>query len=318
MTICVAAIAGNGIIFAASDRMKTGGDIEFEPRRVDPPAVPTPWLSGSKIFSATPSVAAMTAGDSSLQVEILYEAWMTIQARVRAQPANWWKVRDAVDVYVACYDRAKSKRAVSALLTPLGLTLETFIQNQATISDEFTSQLARQLQTFDMPAVDTIIMGVDEEGSHLYTTSNSNVESSCRVRCHDTVGFAAIGAGSRHASSQFMLSRYHRWAPSSEGLFLTYLAKKRAEIAPGVGQDTDMFTIGPNLGFSNYIRPDVVADVDQIYRRFIASEKRINKNAFGNAEELEQRILAARSEREQTAPPPPPPPPLPDVDPPPA
>jgi hypothetical protein len=83
MTICTAAITGRGIIFAASDRMKTGGDIEFEPRKVELPAGPTAWLSGSKIFSATPSIAAMTADDSSLQIEILYEAWLIIQARVR-------------------------------------------------------------------------------------------------------------------------------------------------------------------------------------------------------------------------------------------
>jgi len=33
-----------------------------------------------------------------------------------------------------------------------------------------------------------------------------------------------------------------------ETLFLTYLAKKRSEVAPGVGKGTDMFAVGPQPG----------------------------------------------------------------------
>jgi hypothetical protein len=66
-----------------------------------------------------------------------------------------------------------------------------------------------------------------------------------------------------------------------------------------------VFTIRPGLGFSSHIRADIVADIDQVYRRFVASEKRINKNAFEKAEELEKRILAEQEKkREQTDPPP--------------
>jgi hypothetical protein len=59
-----------------------------------------------------------------------------------------------------------------------------------------------------------------------------------------------------------------------------------------------VFTIRPGLGFSSHIRADIVADIDQIYRRFVASEKRINKNAFEKAEELEKRILAEQEKKE--------------------
>jgi hypothetical protein len=74
-----------------------------------------------------------------------------------------------------------------------------------------------------------------------------------------------------------------------------------------------VFTIRPGLGFSSHIRADIVADIDQIYRRSVASEKRINKNAFEKAEELEKRILAEQEKkREQSDPPPNPPPNSPD------
>src|SRR5215207_7140862 len=72
------------------------------------------------------------------------------------------------------------------------------------------------------------------------------------LSCEDVVGFASVGSGSRHAESQMMLAR-HAWnADLDPTLLTTYLAKKRAEVAPGVGTETDMFMItgpGNNLRF---------------------------------------------------------------------
>jgi hypothetical protein len=169
MTICVAAVGNNGMIFGASDRMKTGGDIEFEPRKVEAPQVPVPWIGGSKIFFQTTSLAAMTAGDSALQIEILQQVYQIIQARVRTDPSNWWRVEDFAELYVAQYDRAKFKRASSAVLAPLDLDAEKFIRNQATMSRDFVRDVTHDLQSFDMPVVETIFLGVDNEGSHIYT-----------------------------------------------------------------------------------------------------------------------------------------------------
>ena len=71
------------------------------------------------------------------------------------------------------------------------------------------------------------------------------------LSCEDVVGFASVGSGSRHAESQMMLAR-HAWnADLDPTLLTTYLAKKRAEVAPGVGTETDMFMItGPGNNFA--------------------------------------------------------------------
>jgi hypothetical protein len=69
-----------------------------------------------------------------------------------------------------------------------------------------------------------------------------------RVSCNDGIGFAAIGIGARHAESQIMLNK-HSWnSPSVDSALLGYIAKKRSEVAPGVGEGTDVFTIGPVVG----------------------------------------------------------------------
>jgi len=302
MTICVAAIGGNGIVFCAADRMKTGGDIEFEPKRVDPPEAALPWLFGSKIFSATASIAALTAGESALQSEILQEVWFNIQSRIAAAPTKWIKIKDAVEMYVDCYDKIKLKRAASAVLAPLALTPETFIQNQNSMASDFISEIKREMQSFDMPRIDTIYAGIDQEGPHIYTITNYTTERNCVIKCNDSIGFAAIGSGARHATSQFMQVGYHRGFLTSETLFLTYLAKKRAEIAPGVGNETNMITIGPQLGLSGYIHKDYMKEIDLIYRRHVQSEKRILANAFDKAEKFEKRILAERSQKTQIEP----------------
>jgi len=45
-----------------------------------------------------------------------------------------------------------------------------------------------------------------------------------------------------------MFANHTRLRSFAETLVLTYSAKKRAEVAPGVGEATDMFTVGPLLG----------------------------------------------------------------------
>jgi hypothetical protein len=51
-----------------------------------------------------------------------------------------------------------------------------------------------------------------------------------------------------------------------ESLLLVYSAKRRAEVAPGVGGATDMFSIGPRLG--SYLRIDDqhVASLERMHK----------------------------------------------------
>jgi hypothetical protein len=58
LTICIAAIGGNGQVFGASDRMITSGDVEYVPNvteEIRQLGVPL------KVFAITNSIAVMTA-----------------------------------------------------------------------------------------------------------------------------------------------------------------------------------------------------------------------------------------------------------------
>jgi hypothetical protein len=229
MTVCIAARAGN-IVVGVSDRMLTSGDIQFEPS------------AGTKTYFLTNSMFVMTAGDAALQAEIILMVLQEITDRIAKDPNNWWKVSEAADLYVKYYNVIRNKRAENAVLSPLNLNGQSFLANQGTMSSNLVERLARELINFELPNASAIFAGLDPAGCHLYTVHNNE------ANCVDNVGFAAIGIGDRHASSQLMFAR-HAWnAPFPETLMLTYYAKKKAEVAPGVGVGTDMVMVGPVLG----------------------------------------------------------------------
>jgi hypothetical protein len=217
--------------------MMTSGDIEFEPSE----QVPLPPVF--KIEYIMNSIAAMTAGDSGFQSEAMAYVRSSIWKQIHAKPDVWPSVRQAVDHYIRFYNWRKNKEAEQKFLLPFGLDQQSFLAKQKDMAPKVAAHLAAEMIGYDVEyEVETIFTGVDDSGAHIYQLIE-NVDMCC-----DPVGFAAIGSGGRHAESQFMLARHSRNATLDETLYLLHAAKKQSEIAPGVGEATDMFTIGPTKG----------------------------------------------------------------------
>jgi len=248
VTVCVAAICDNSTVVGAADRMITAGDVEFEPPQ-------------TKIEAMTTSIAVMIAGDTGLQVEILYELRAQIKAHVVATPTQWLKVKDAANWYYEHFKNARNVRAERALLIPLGLDRNSFISRQQQMDSVLVNKLAGELVNFQPSEIEAIFAGVDDDGAHIYVVDNKGVS----VR--DAVGFAAIGAGYWHSNSAMMFAEHVKRKPMPDTLFLTYAAKRRAEVAPGVGAGTDMFMIGPPLGSYFAIGDHVLEELKGIYER---------------------------------------------------
>jgi hypothetical protein len=137
--------------------------------------------------------------------------------------------------------------------------------------------------------------GIDHSGPHIYVVRNSDVS------CQDPVGFAAIGAGHWHAESQFMFAGHVRLRPFPETLLLVYSAKKRAEVAPGVGAETDMFMIGPVIGSHTPIGHHVLQHLDGIYQDSRAQEIAIGNKARERAAEYVSQIIAESAPKGQAS-----------------
>lgn len=229
MTVCVAALCDRGtVVVGAADRMLTSGDIEFEPPQ-------------TKVMNLTSSISALVAGDASFQAEILFKVQAEVAARVQASPTVWLTVEEVSQMYVRDYNSARFKRAENAVLAPLGMDGTSFVNNQQRMSPQLVDKLAAEIINFSVSDAAVIFAGVDNDGAHIYTVQNGVVS------CNDVVGFSAIGAGAWHADSQLMFAAHTKWRVFGETLLLTYSAKKRSEVAPGVGAATDMFVIGPTL-----------------------------------------------------------------------
>jgi uncharacterized protein YijF (DUF1287 family) len=254
--------------------MLTAGDIKFEPQQ-------------TKIMNLTSSIALMLAGDAAMQAEILFGVREDVNRRIQGDPQNWWLVRDVAELYAKYSKEASMKRAETAILSPLGLDRHTFFTKQQEMVPDLANKIAVELINFDPPLVETIITGIDAIGAHIYIVRGS------KVSCEDPVGFAAIGAGSWHADSQFMFAGHTRQRAFPESLLLVYSAKKRAEVAPGVGEATDMFLIGPALGSFTPVGSHVLENLEKIYRETRRKEQAIAKKAEERAVEYVNQIIAA-------------------------
>jgi hypothetical protein len=283
VTVCVAAICDQNLIVGASDRMLTSADVQFEP-------------SQTKLWFLSNSVAVMYAGDAFLQSDILQLVYEEIGKRIVANPTTWIKIRDVAELYSQYYCQARLKMAEKEILAPLGLTNQTFIDKQREMDSNLVRQLAEEILNFTAPDVEAIFTGIDAGGAHIYVVRNE------RVTCRDFAGFAAIGVGAWHANSQLMFGGHTKWKPFPETLFLVYNAKKRAEVAPGVGSVTDMFMIGPALGSYTFIDRNHINRLESIYYDRQAAEQTANIESIQRTTQYVEEITNTASAKEQTTP----------------
>lgn len=261
VTVCLAAIAQNGTILSAADRMVTSGDIQYEPASV------VSWWN-PKVFPISNSIFVMIADDIALQTEILTKHVIpTTNAKIAEDQKKWLSVSFVVDCYVKAYQTVRRNAAEARILFPLGLNYKSFA-DQSKFNPEFLEKVSTRLTEFTLPVSGaTIIAGIDSD-EHGHPQPHIWAIYEDHAVCQDRIGFAAIGSGARHAESYFMQVQHGRTAPLPEALISTYIAKKQAEIAPGVGSETDMWFVGPNPGTLEPLNSGVMAKMQEIYKAF--------------------------------------------------
>jgi 20S proteasome alpha/beta subunit len=223
------------LIIGASDRMITAGNIEYEPPR-------------SKISRITTYTVALSSGDVPIQAEVLNRTCSQF-GRVSADNPDIYSVEEIADAYGRNLVDYKSQIIERTILRPIGFTWQTYRKGYPDETPSwFKKAIMRVFQDIDLPETDTIIAGVDETGAHLFVIDANGYSSRL-----DSIGFASIGAGESHAKSQFMFERHTPSKSAEDTLFLTYLAKRRAEVAQGVGKETDLFYISLKEGYVDLV-----------------------------------------------------------------
>lgn len=244
MTICIATACytgnGNRAILTASDRMITGGDIQYEPRQM-------------KMCRLTPSSVLLVAGPYQINSEAINKTTRDIVAN----PVG--TLEEIAEIYGSNLRKIRMRRAEQTYLAPWGLNLQSFLDRQGQLTPDFSSALIRELDSFPVQDCEAILAGFDSTGIQL-----CHIDSLGRVSFHNDIGFLAIGSGATHAKSLFMQLGYTNNWIYSHSLLATYAAKKKAEIAPGVGAETDMHFIDERA--VGNIVPAFYAETQRLYR----------------------------------------------------
>jgi hypothetical protein len=234
------------MVVGAADRMLSTPDTEWEPAE-------------RKLWALSDSIAAVGSGDTELIAELLTPVREVVQERGSKQQGGWL-VESVGKVYQARYKNVKAARSESEFLTPLGLTWRTFVSRQKELNDTVAVSAATELWKFNLPRVEVLFAGIDRKGAHIFYSNDGSL-----AWC-DQVGFAAVGTGASHASSQLMFRHHSKYAGAADTMFSVYSAKKRAEVAPGVGKATDMFVIGSQIGSFYHVPGPILSQLEEIYQ----------------------------------------------------
>lgn len=217
MTICIVGVCDlrDGLprtAVAIADRMITAGDTEFEQEAF------------SKIDTLTGNCVAITAG-SALAHTDLFNA---TKAKFIGTPAP--PIDQVVTEIKSNFVKYRTARAVERYFKPLGITLAYFLENQRSLDNTLVIRLSRLLEEANL-GLRIVVAGVDTMGAHVYCIFDPGTSE-----CFDAIGYCSIGSGQRHADSSLINTSYNIEISVEKALYLMYVAKKKAELAPGVGR----------------------------------------------------------------------------------
>jgi len=223
MTVCIGALYENckGAILV-SDQMITAHfpiGYEFENQEVE------------KIIKINDVVHVLIAGD------ILFAHEVIRAAKKNSTHNNVNNFQGIADILRTEYQTIRRNRIIRQELEPRGLDLNNYLNLQQRLLTGITQMIDQSFRVSD-PGVELIVAGKTDSECHLCTVRNPG-----ELVYHDSVGFVTAGSGGPHAIYSLIESGYRKSLPKSDVKDLVLKAKKRSEVAPGVGKETSIVEI---------------------------------------------------------------------------
>jgi hypothetical protein len=151
------------------------------------------------------------------------------------------RFREIADVFKDLYQELRRNRIEDEILRArLGIqTFDEFHRKQQMLLEGLVIDTQERIARYDL-GVQMVIAGVDEH-AHIGIVGNPGV-----WRSYDSLGWCVTGMGDRHAENVFAWYRFSRATPFNQALYITFEAKRKAEMAGGVGRDTDILVVKPD------------------------------------------------------------------------
>src|SRR6185312_7631098 len=213
MTICIGALCtdnhdGPAVVFAA-DRMVTANylALEFEHQE-------------KKIEAVQNTCVIMSSGDALVAFELI-DAFRKDGGGART-------VAEIAERFYALLSNLSLRRAEQKILMPRGLSWDRYRSDGNNMNPQLYMLLDHELSEFHLET-DFLVVGIDEHGGHVISLIFPGT-----VQHFDKIGFGAVGSGIPHATTALCLDGQTRKRKIAETVYGVYMAKRKAESAPGV------------------------------------------------------------------------------------
>ncbi len=247
MTVCIGALATkkdnhSENVIVASDRMVSlGGFMEFE-------------HGVSKIGKLSNKSVALVAGDTLVGSQIVDAS------RNKIALSSELTILEIAKIVADTYAEKRDEIIESQVFRPRGITRDEFYNDyQNKLLQNIAYQLDQLVANWNV-GVEIIVAGVDDFGAHLYTIVNPGTYTDVYQ-----IGYNAVGSGAIHAMQSLIGFAHSPYQELNRTIFCTFAAKKRGEVAPGVGKETDLFVISKD-GITE-LSQNQITELEELYNK---------------------------------------------------
>ncbi|MGH2453543.1 MAG: hypothetical protein ACRDF5_07245 [bacterium] len=204
----------------------------------------------------------------------IHEPDLVRDARQKAKGKD--RFREIADVFKDLYQDLRVKRIEDEVLRARwGIrTMDEFHKKQQMLLEGLVLDTQDRIARYDL-GLQMVIAGVDEH-AHIGIVGNPGV-----WRSYDNLGWCVTGMGDRHAEGVFAWYQYSRGMPFNEALYISFEAKRRSEMAGGVGKSTDILVVKADgiygVGDKTIKALEEVYDARESGRQREAFDKRITE-----------------------------------------
>lgn len=220
MTVCIAASYNNseGFILVSDQMLTIHYPMAYEYENEE--------FEKISLISEKLPIYCLSAGNAIFANEIIDTAKSQIRNKgIKSVDLAAQEIRDA-------YMKYRLSRLVRSELETRGLDLNTYYRNQRTLSADIVQAIDRNFRTGNL-GVEFIVVGKSGQSCNIYTIIHPG-----DVYCNDCIGYAAIGIGAPHVIYHMIENNYRKSMNRELIEQLVTGAKKRSEVAPGVGEIT--------------------------------------------------------------------------------
>ena len=241
MTICIAAIGKNSneeFIIFATDHMVTTPSGQFE-------------QSIEKFKAINKTTVAMFSGNALLFQKIMDK----LDSKLK--DSEYGKLADAIhtsmrDVRIETFE--KEVLGIYNLKLP---ELKAFLDKK--IENNYVNDMLFKLSAYSLGSAILTVGFKDQSAQITLITEYIKVE-------HRDLNFGAIGSGEAQAINTLMFQKHSKDNDLGTTLYNVYKAKRNAEVAVGVGKETDMYILHQKKGLIR-IKPSYEKQLDEVYSK---------------------------------------------------